>query len=69
MGGADKKKNPSLGVSNEGFNEPFVSKYKYYLSANKLDFSMLKKNKLPQTNREVFDQYPVYLQHTLFFSG
>jgi hypothetical protein len=51
MGGSDKKKNPSLGVNNEGFNEPFVSKYKYYLSSNKLDFSMLKKNKLPQTNR------------------
>ena len=35
MGGSDKKKNPNLGLSCEGYNEPFVSKFKYYLSANK----------------------------------
>lgn len=45
MGGSDKKKNPSLGLSACGFDEPFVSKFKYYLSANKLDFSVGKRGK------------------------
>jgi hypothetical protein len=45
MGGSDKKKNPPLGLTAEGFDEPFVSKFKYYLSANKLDFSIGKRGK------------------------
>jgi hypothetical protein len=50
MGGSDKKKNPGLAHSNSAFDEAFVSKFNYYLSANKIDFSLLKrKNKgLPQ---------------------
>jgi hypothetical protein len=43
MGTSEKKKNPSLENFNEGFDEPFVSKFKYYLSAGKLDFTILSK--------------------------
>jgi hypothetical protein len=39
MGTSEKKKNPSLSLSSYGYDEPFVSKFKYYLSANKMDFS------------------------------
>lgn len=46
MGTSQKKKNPSLGLNSEGYDEPFVSKFKYYLSASKMDFSNLyNKNK------------------------
>ena len=69
MGGSDKKKNPSLGLATQGYDEPFVSKFKYYLSANKLDFSSMKKGRGPAASREVFDKYPIYLQHTLFYNG
>lgn len=70
MGGSDKKKNPSLGLTAEGYDEPFISKFKYYLSANKLDFSSMKKGREPGAiSREVFDNYPIYLQHTLFYNG
>lgn len=69
MGGSDKKKNPSLGLTTQGYDEPFVSKFKYYLSANKLDFSSMKKGRSPAVSREVFDRYPIYLQHTLFYNG
>jgi len=70
MGGSDKKKNPSLGLSCEGYDEPFVSKFKYYLSANKLDFTAAKRagGRLP-ASRELFEKYPIYLQHTLFYNG
>lgn len=69
MGGSDKKKNPPLGLAAEGFDEPFVSKFKYYLSANKLDFSVGKRGKPAGVSRELFDKYPIYLQHTLFYNG
>lgn len=69
MGGSDKKKNPSLGLTTQGYDEPFVSKFKYYLSANKLDFSAMKNGRSPAVSREVFDRYPIYLQHTLFYNG
>jgi hypothetical protein len=69
MGGSDKKKNPNLNLDEEGFNEPFVSKFKYYLSANKIDFSKFKKGISKTISREIFDNYPIYLQHTLFFNG
>lgn len=67
---SDKKKNPSLNISEEGYDEPFISKYRFYLSANKLDFSSAKRG-LPQPthSREFFDQLPIYLQHTLFYNG
>lgn len=40
MGGtSDKKKNPNLCLKECGFDEPFVSKFKFYLSSSKLDFS------------------------------
>ena len=70
MGGSDKKRNPSLGLACEGYDEPFVSKFKYYLSANKLDFTAIKKGKstIP-FSREAFDKYPIYLKHTLFYNG
>jgi hypothetical protein len=50
MGGSDKKKNPGLAQSNSAFDEIFVSKFNYYLSANKIDFNLLKRknNGLPQ---------------------
>jgi hypothetical protein len=51
MGASEKKKNPGLPLTNEAFDEPFVSKFKYYLSANKLDFNLLKKNGPHQLNR------------------
>jgi hypothetical protein len=69
MGGSDRKKNPSLPLNNQAFDEPFVSKFKYYLSANKMDFSMKGKGKVHHRSRLMFDQYPIYLQHTIFFNG
>lgn len=69
MGGSDKKKNPNLGLNHQGYDEPFVSKYKYYLSSNKLDFSAIRKANPTSFNREIFDSYPIYLKHTLFFNG
>ncbi len=71
------KKNPNLGIDHSGttftklgFDEPFVSKFKYYLSSNKINFDLLKngKSSLP-TIRDKFDHYPIYLKHTLFFNG
>jgi tetratricopeptide (TPR) repeat protein len=72
MGGSEKKRNPDLFQMNSGFNEPFVSKFNYYLSANKIDFSLIrtKKGSQPITrSREIFNTYPSYLQHTLFYNG
>ena len=55
MGTSQKKKNPSLGLAEYGYDEPFVSKFKYYLSANKLDFSGLtNKNKAFPAGRLIF---------------
>ena len=69
-GTSDKKKNPNLKINESGYDEPFVSKFRFYLSTNKLDFSTVKRG-LPQPNinREVFAKYPIYLQHSLFFNG
>lgn len=67
-GASTKKKNPNLVLSETGFDEPFVSKFKYYLSENKIDFSM-KRGPSPPVSREIFNTYPIYLQHTLFFNG
>jgi len=39
------------------------------LSANKIDFSSLKNGCAKTISREIFDNYPIYLQHTLFFNG
>jgi tetratricopeptide (TPR) repeat protein len=72
MGGSEKKRNPDLFQTNSGYDEPFVSKFHYYLSANKIDFSMMrqKKGQQPVTrSREIFNTYPIYLQHSLFFNG
>lgn len=53
-----------------GFNQPFVSKFKYYLSGNKINFEDIKKGKKPQSiTRDKFNCFPIYLQHTLFFTG
>ena len=68
MGSSVKKRNPGLGQEHSSFDEPFVSKYRYYLSANKLDIAMTQKARR-DIRRETFDQYPIYLQHTLFFNG
>lgn len=55
---------------NLGYDEPFISKFKYYLSSNKINFDNIKKGIRPQpTIRHLFDQYPIYLKHTLFFNG
>lgn len=42
MGTSNKKKNPDLVLNENGYDEPFVSKYKFYLSPSKIDFSSLK---------------------------
>ena len=44
---SDKKKNPNLKLEEQGWDEPFVSKFRFYLSANKLDFGNIKQG-LPQ---------------------
>lgn len=67
MGTSDKKKNPGLPQDECGFEEPFVSKYKYYLSGNKLDFGRGAGG--PPGIRDIFESYPIYLKHTLFFNG
>jgi tetratricopeptide (TPR) repeat protein len=69
-GTSDKKKNPNLNITEAGFDEPFISKFKFYLSAAKLDFGSMRGG-LPQpaAPRENFNQLPIYLQHTLFFNG
>jgi len=72
MGGSTKKKNPDLYQFNTGYDEPFVSKFAYYLSSNKIDFGALKKRKssVPLSkSRETFNSYPIYLKHSLFFNG
>lgn len=70
MASSGTKKNPNLGLDHLGYDEPFVSKYKYYLSPNKINFDILKhgKQQFP-TTRHKFDQYPIYLKHTLFYNG
>lgn len=69
MGISSEKKNPGLNVTEEGFDQPFVSKFRYYLSSNKMDFSAIKKGRTTTTfPRERFDTYPIYLQHTLFYN-
>ncbi len=45
MGGSEKKRNPDLFQMNSGFDEPFVSKFHYYLSGNKIDFSLMRQKK------------------------
>ena len=37
-GASTKKKNPNLPLSETGYGEPFVSKFKYYLSESKINF-------------------------------
>lgn len=70
MASSGTKKNPSLGLNQEGYDEPFVSKFKYYLSANKINMHAIRKGKTYNSHqREVFNTYPIYLQHTLFANG
>ena len=75
MGGSQKKRNPDLYQQPSlGYDEPFVSKFHYYLSANKIDMTMLsskstKKVQPISRSREIFNTYPIYLQHSLFFNG
>lgn len=70
MASSGAKKNPNLGIDQEGYDEPFVSKFKYYLSANKINFDLLKKGRTQAPIvRHIFDQYPIYLKHTLFYNG
>ena len=72
MGGSEKKRNPDIFQMSSGFDEPFVSKFNYYLSANKIDFSMVRRKKGQQPiskSREIFNTYPIYLQHSLFYNG
>ncbi len=64
-----KKKNPSLRLTNKGYSSPFVSKYKYYLSEKKIDMDFLNNKKTKGNPREIFNTYPIYLQHTIFFNG
>lgn len=46
MNSSGAKKNPNLGIQHEGgFDEPFVSKYKYYLSDSKINFSEIRRGK------------------------
>ena len=45
MGGSEKKRNPDLIQINSGYDEPFISKFNYYLSSKKIDFSLLRSKK------------------------
>ena len=73
MTGSFKKRNPDLLQSNAGHDESFVSKFNYYLSTNKIDFTLLKRknnqSRPISKSREIFNTYPIYLKHTLFFNG
>ena len=66
MTSSGKKKNPGLLLDHVAYDEPYVSKYKYYLSTNKLDLTKVEKK---NQERVVFNQYPIYLQHSLFYQG
>lgn len=66
MGGSEKKKNPPLTVTSPAYTEPFISKFKYYLSPSKIDFMS---NTKDIVFRHKFNTYPIYLQHTLFYKG
>ena len=46
-GTSNKKKNPDLKMNESGYDEPLVSKFRFYLSTSKLDFSNIKRG-LPQ---------------------
>ena len=70
MASSGAKKNPNLGITQEGFDEPFVSKFKYYLSANKLNFDAMRKGRSESSpGRQIFNTYPIYVKHTLFYNG
>lgn len=51
------------------YDEDYVSKYRFYLSNAKLDFTYLDGKKRKNQSRAVFDSYPIYLQQTLFYDS
>lgn len=77
---SEKKKNPGLGSLVENYNLEYISNFNYLLDYKGMDAfknfdfqSMDAKKNLnkekggwPRLKREVFDQYPIYLKHTLF---
>lgn len=76
MQASDDQKNPGLQIFNQGnveinlaYDEDHVSKFRFYLSRAKLDFSSLDGKKRTNKSRVIFDSYPIYLQHTLFYSS
>lgn len=73
MHSSNDQKNPGLQLTDQGkhttysaFDSEMVSKYRYYLSKSKIDMYFLER-KRGNRSREVFDNYPLYLQHTLFY--
>lgn len=65
---SEKKKNPSLQAMTQAYNEEFISVYGYLLDYQGF-FSIIRKNKRTVSkDRLVFDTYPIYLKHTLFFN-
>jgi hypothetical protein len=74
MSSSDDQKNPGLqlydqgtSVINSAYDSEMVSKFKYYLSRTKIDLYFLEKRRLNKS-REIFDRYPLYLQHTLSYN-
>ncbi|KRX00116.1 hypothetical protein PPERSA_07223 [Pseudocohnilembus persalinus] len=62
---SDKKKNPMLGVMENGYDVAFISPYEYFFSMTPLlDIAIMDKPQSPK-ERKVFDSYPIYLKHSL----
>ena len=63
---SDNKKNPPLGVMEEGWNEEYISPFNYLLEYKGfLGLSIKGLEKQKNQTRAVFDTYPVYLKHSL----
>lgn len=48
---SEKKKNPNLMLEEAGYNEPFISKFKFYLSGSKIDFAAIQREGPPEPMR------------------
>jgi hypothetical protein len=74
MASSDDQKNPGLQLYDQGistinlaYDSEMVSKFKYYLSSTKIDLYFLEKRRVNKS-REIFDRYPLYIQHSLFYN-
>ena len=68
---SDRKRNPGLVHLQETYSTYYLSRYAAYLEQDNLmslkrDFSKLLYAK-PAKNRRIFEKYPIYLKHTLFY--